>query len=810
MKKVKWFGILFLTVLLCACRLEAQWQSQVSLYGGVFTDFFSAHDTLYLTTDRGIFRTANEGKSWSGNLSKASYNDKTVLSVAESGNFIYCLGNNSIYRYSRSFKDCQQTLSSLYCQKLFGVGDTLFSVSKDDYDSGVYLISSNGEKFKKVFGPRSSYNFRTRTMAIANKVLYVSTMDSGMFRSTDMGSTWQQINKGLQGKPFSPYMLKSDGDTVYAVGFAGEKLWIFYIANQQEEWSQFSSAVPGLDNLMSMTKVDGGLYVSVTDYYPGTEVVCCAIYKTTDCGKNWLKIKENPKTIGSFLLYSHNGFLYQGASTTRGAMFASGVFKTKDDGVNWIDLGLRIDFNCIAVVTPYIWTIGDVYFGSSKNGIFLNYDFLNSGLPENVSVLSIHKVKGEQASGSLYAGTDKGLYYFDQQWFSASPALQNDSITCLTTIFKGIEYTTLAGTNRGIFASSGWLGEFKSANSGLGNLRIKALFSSDTSAFACTENGIYYSQDRGKNWVPVNAGLGGSSVFVKSICKLKDTLFIGTKSGLYKSGMGPVFWKISNFSGKEINCVYSAGNHVFAAVTNEGVYCSTDFGLSWKAINEGFDGLNVKAFTSFMNTLYAAVENYGIYKLEFKELGLPVELVSFSAVNNKNKVNINWTTATEQNNRGFEIERMTDNMHDFITVGFVPGSGNSVGEREYSFVDNISFFKTTSAKYRLKQIDFDGRYTYSKVIETQNILPDKLMLFQNFPNPFNPGTNVKFAVPADGKTTLTLYNVMGQKVKTLVNEFRNAGFYELKVDLGELSSGVYFYTLNSGGLSVTKKMIIQK
>ncbi len=190
---------------------------------------------------------------------------------------------------------------------------------------------------------------------------------------------------------------------------------------------------------------------------------------------------------------------------------------------------------------------------------------------------------------------------------------------------------------------------------------------------------------------------------------------------------------------------------------------------------------------------------------------LPVELTSFTANKVNESVVLNWTTATEVNNYGFEIE-CNSNLEGFTNIGFIEGHGNSNSPKEYNFIDTDISVAERSRSYRLKQIDTDGSFEYSHVVEVlfQNSLGYKLL--QNNPNPFNPSTNISFVTNEKGHVNLSIYNSRGELVSTLVNEVLESGTHNYQwivgVNSNQLTSGVYFYSLNVNGFNKTKKMIL--
>ena len=191
---------------------------------------------------------------------------------------------------------------------------------------------------------------------------------------------------------------------------------------------------------------------------------------------------------------------------------------------------------------------------------------------------------------------------------------------------------------------------------------------------------------------------------------------------------------------------------------------------------------------------------------------LPVELTTFTASAIGEKVTVAWETATEINNAGFSIERSKDNKK-FSEITFIKGKGTSTEKSFYSYIDK----SVLSGKYyyRLKQIDFDGTYQYLKSVEVDMGLPTNYSLEQNYPNPFNPSTTIRFALPADAKVNIKLYNTLGQEVSSILNTELNAGIHETIFNAANLSSGVYFYRLEAHGANgsnfiSTKRMILMK
>ncbi len=197
------------------------------------------------------------------------------------------------------------------------------------------------------------------------------------------------------------------------------------------------------------------------------------------------------------------------------------------------------------------------------------------------------------------------------------------------------------------------------------------------------------------------------------------------------------------------------------------------------------------------------VDDIGVYVYS----ALPVELASFTGQRNGDIINLKWSTATEMNNRGFEVQRSV-NGSAWSTTGFVDGAGTKTAPTEYNFTERITTPGTL--QYRLKQIDYDGTHSfYGPVeIESGNLLSYNLM--QNYPNPFNPETVIRFNTAVDGNLSITVFDILGNKVGTLVNGFMQAGSHQVSFKPEGLTSGIYFYEMVTPGFTKKLKMLYLK
>jgi subtilisin family serine protease len=204
------------------------------------------------------------------------------------------------------------------------------------------------------------------------------------------------------------------------------------------------------------------------------------------------------------------------------------------------------------------------------------------------------------------------------------------------------------------------------------------------------------------------------------------------------------------------------------------------------------------------------VDAFDAYQQMLQEI--PVELTAFNIDVNKDEVILRWSTATETNNNGFEVQRAF--LHNefgkspYAPVVFVEGYGTTTETRNYSYSDKqlnpgIYF-------YRLKQMDFDGSFTYSQEVSVEVSIPAEFSLMQNYPNPFNPMTTIEYSLAEKADVKILIYSVLGKQISSLVNMTKEAGYHKYYFDASGLPSGTYIYQIRAGNFIQTKKMMVIK
>ncbi len=245
--------------------------------------------------------------------------------------------------------------------------------------------------------------------------------------------------------------------------------------------------------------------------------------------------------------------------------------------------------------------------------------------------------------------------------------------------------------------------------------------------------------------------------------------------------------------------------------TDLGVYTTVDGGAVWEFMGEGMPKVTVMDlhFHAASGLLRAATHGRSVYQIL---VTTPVDVATFSASLDGMSVRLSWRTTMETNNAGFAVERKDGVGERWNEIGYVPGNGSGAGVFSYSFTDSNLPAGAGNVVYRLKQLDFDGTYDYSKeaYVALGGAAPVSMELSQNYPNPFNPVTTIRYSIPEAGKVRLSVTDSRGFEVATLVDSFQYEGAYAVEFNAAALESGVYFFHLTMNGKRITKKMVALK
>ena len=392
--------------------------------------------------------------------------------------------------------------------------------------------------------------------------------------------------------------------------------------------------------------------------------------------------------------------------------------------------------------------------------------------------------------GGVFLSTNNGT-----SWTEVNSGLTNSDVLSLAVGGTNL----FAGTWGGVFLSTNNGTSWTAVNSGLTNSFVLSLAVSGMNLFAGTSGGVFLSTNNGTSWTAI----GLTNSYVYSLDVSGTNLFAGTSGGVFLSTNNGTSWTAVGLTNSFVSSLAVSGMNLFAG-TSGGVFLSTNNGTSWTEVNSGLTNFDVSSLVVSGTNLFAGTWGGGVWRQPLLEM-IPVELISFIATANGKEVTLVWSTATELNNQGFEVQRKFGS-NDFVTIGSVKGNGTTTSPNHYSFVDKL--IDVGKYFYRLKQIVFDGTFEYSKEIEVEVRVLDKFTLEQNYPNPFNPVTTIGYVLQEKSNAKVTILNSLGEEIAVLVNEEQDKGYHKVEFNGSKLTSGVYFYRLKAGEFISTKKMIL--
>jgi len=756
-------------------------------YWGV--DFVNA-DTGWAVGEGGaVIKTTNGGEKWIWYESGVENTLRTVAAV-NNGQRVIAAGDGGIILISEDAGETWNVLPS-------GTTDNIWNMQMVTSDIG-WMVGEGGTALRTTDG---GLNWIQQPMPYPNApywdVSFIDTMfgyicsSSGIvLKTTNGGGNWIIQIAGDTRSLWTICAL----DTLRASGggFAGK---LVYTTNGGISWLNASGASVDVNKIKFINDARG--FLASTGGF----------YKSINGGISWSRI-DDLKQAGSAAFTTNLSFpIEERGFVTGGKMLLA---NTTNTGESWRRTIVNADLN-------------DVYFKDEQNGLINSANLIyttNDGGQTIDTLLSfsyneIYSLGAMAFSDSLngfigtlplriYKTTNSGL-----NWYRTNIIGLTDTSGTISKIYfinSTIGFATLFTPLKGIILKTidggeNWYIVFTASLTNFYGIS----FSNDSTIWAVGTNSypfeIYKSTDIGETWFPITVNFTDMNdvYFTNSLIG-----WILSSNKLYRTTDGGDTWlqdiQISTYTSRFMTI---SKTH-FIITWN--IYESVDTGNTWIDITSDIGN-------SFLN-LHAPFDYFcvpiGVRGLVINYLDttiIPVELTGFKAEIRNWSALLSWQTATEKNNREFEIQRSKNKIH-WEVIGIVPGKGTTSEIQNYSFEDNN--IENQAYFYRLKQIDYDGSYKYSDIIEIKIYL-NNFELFQNYPNPANPTTIIKFIVALESFIELYLYDIKGEIISTLIYENKQPGIYIKEIDLRKLSTGVYFYTLKSStGFSQTKKLLILK
>ena len=665
----------------------------------------------------------------------------------------------------------------------------------------------------------------------------VMDLEGTILRTTDGGQDWisqpSTITRTISGFCFT------DANNGWAVGGWGQDGDnILKTTNGGATWtSSYSSAPYTIPREVSFSDANNGIVVGVAydlHYNPSG-----LILRTTNGGQNWVRQTNNAnyELYGISFTDSNRGWIVGGGGTILGTTNGGQSWVSQTNGTrNRLDDVFFTDTNNGWAVGDSSWVAGDTV---GSRGILLHTTnagqqwilqptwisgsltkvfFLNSDIGWVVGGL-----------GTILKTTNGGIDWL-QQSISTQPYLHsiyfinpdNGWVVGDSSSYSGgiIYNTTDGGTSwseqagvTGVYVLNDIC--FKDSNIGVtGGTEGGRVTGGADGGSGGNWGKIFQTTNGGYSWTVQYDGISvqGVDYFGASVW-VAVGYWSSPKGGpmlILRSTDDGVTWQTVlevTDSRKFCDVAFTDETNGWAVGDGGIIYGTTDGGITWIQLASGtYCDLFSVSFTDANNGTVVGA-NGTILRTTNGGNPVPVELNSFTATANGKEVVLNWSTATELNNQGFEVQRKFG-INDFVTIGSVKGNGTTTSANNYTYVDKL----TDAGKYfyRLKQIDYGGKYEYSQTVEVNWSPFTTYKLEQNFSNPFNPTTTIGFGIPEKGNVRLSVLNILGEEIKVLLSEEKEAGYHSIDFNASDLPSGVYFYQLKAGEYLQTKKMILLK
>jgi photosystem II stability/assembly factor-like uncharacterized protein len=632
-----------------------------------------------------------------------------------------------------------------------------YVVTKGSYlfagGGGVSRSSDNGASWTDSSSPNVGL-----TCLITNGTnLYAGTANSGVYRSTDDGIHWTTINSGLTNHNI--LCLAAGGTNLFAGAYDGG---MFRSTDNGDTWSAADS---GLSSpwIYAIAANATNVFVSSSG----------SVYRSIDSGASW-SVTNNPPLTGAGVLILSGSNLYSGSL---------GISVSTDYGSSWTDISPR---NLVSSSVFSLAVSGDtLYAGTNGSGVFRSTDNGQSWAMVNTGITGVVTRAFAVTDSALFAGTDGGVYCSTDRgasWIAVDSGLSGAGGVLSLAASGG---NLFAGCGRGIYLSTD---NGTSWNKKRNNTAF-SLFVRGTDIFAGT-NGIIHSTDNGTTWTAADSGLNTN--VVSSIVASGTNLFAGTYNGVFRSSDNGASWAAVNtgLTDTLVSCLAERGPYLFAGTNAKGIFRSTDSGATWTAADSGScSNCSVLAFGVFdtlilasttLNAVIVSTDNGVSWKAI--DNGLEGATVFAIAV---------WTLpAVQGKNQLGKVASSTD-------AGLFAGA---------TAADSLTrcVWRSTLSNWNLGgPTDITSEHVTSGI-------PKEFALDQNYPNPFNPTTTIDYDIPKPSYVVLSVYDILGRKVATLVDAGKAPGHYRATFDATKLPSGVYFYRFEAGTYHNTKKLLLLK
>jgi photosystem II stability/assembly factor-like uncharacterized protein len=689
-------------------------------------------------------------------------------------------------------------------------------------------------QWKQVDIVTTGYKINSLTVSGSN---VIAGNESGIKRSTDFGSNWPIVNSSFT------LCFASSGSIIYA----GTSSGVILSTDNGNSWSTFKSNLPyyisalavnntsifagtnqngifrSTDNGNTWTSANNGQVIALavnpngtngTTIYSGTSA---GLYISNDNGNSWSNLVAN--NLSSLQVI--NCITVNGSTIFVGT--PGGILRSIDNGNTWeiANTGINFDTGIFSIIVNGSYTFAGTTAGaymSTDNGT--TWTAINTGLPVSPQVYSIAAGASRSGGTNLYAGTNDGVYVssnYGLNWMGQNSTNFSTQLRSIIGSGSNIFVVMQGPLSQPMLVSKDYGAMWKPADdSGLTSIILNLILTGST-LYCTTNDGIFLSSNDGKNWTSINGGIMDNAYFWNIVQSGPNLVLSTLNQGVFFSSNNGAIWNSATGNAPNSPSSLNAfGSEIFSG-SHEGMYYSSNNGENWSKLNDTLT--DVESFASIGSTLFAA--RTAAYKYSVMDTTTPHPGGLYRSSDNGNTWmilnsippdSIEIPTLFVHNsdifkwdlNRRKDVYLSTNKGESWSYLGDGLPDGAITG----LFVNDSTIFVGVGSTYgiwkrRLSEI------TDVKQLSAPNI-PASFRLWQNYPNPFNPTTTISYDIPERSHVMLNVYDVLGRNVETLINTEKEAGHYQITFKAGNLSSGVYFYRMESGSFNQTRKLLILK
>lgn len=678
-------------------------------------------------------------------------------------------------------------------------------------NAGLVRSTNYGQSWNTVFTAKCD----DIVFSFTGDTVYTAGSGSGFRRSLDGGQSFSIYGTGLAfGQRIHFDICLASSNVMYASVYGSSNVLLYKTTDYGLNWSQLVTS--------SSFQSQGGqawydLYCRVNPSNPDIAYVgTIDVWRTTD-GTDFINI-TNGYSGGYVHVDQHYLFFHPADPNNLIVCNDGGIWRSTNGGTSFVNLNQNLTLTQFYRIAASPFTPSRILGGTQDNGTQQTYSALNwaaafggdgGEVCFNPMVANDQNILGETQNGGLVRTTNGG-----SSWVNSTNGINtSENVTWVAPIIKHPSVSSYFFVARQrVYLSTDYGASWNAISGNInGNSAVREMAISKTNAqilYATSGSNVFLSTDGGVTFANKTSGLPNRTITSVNVHPVDENIAILTFSGfgagkIYKTtNMGNTWFSISgNLPDSPVNdgLIYTddvLNPNTYFVATDIGVFLTQDNGTSWVELPNNLPNTVIMHldYSPINQMLRAGTHGRGVYEA-FIDFTVPVELSSFTAETNKNTILLNWSTATETNNLGFEIERKLKNQ-DWVTIAFVEGNGTTTEIQNYYYSDDYSELPYEgTVLYRLKQMDYNGEFEYSdQVAVNLTFVPSEYYISQNYPNPFNPSTTIKYSLPVESNVRINIYNSIGQIIDQLVSEIQSSGNYEVSWNAQNYSSGIYYYS----------------